>query len=206
VARQRSHSPRPEVADSFGGVEGNARLTGSLGALLFALLAAEGVTILAIGRLLTPHVFIGLLLIPPTLVKIAATGWRFLRYYSGDPRYARRGPPPTALRLIGPVVVVLTLVVLGSGVALVVVPTSERALLLQLHQASFLLWFGATAIHVLGHVLDTASLAPRDWVARTRRQVRGATTRQWVVVWSLVAGVVTAVAVTPLSYGWFNSL
>ena len=46
------------------GVEGNARLTASVAVVLFVLLAAEGVTILRIRPLLTPHVFIGMLLAP----------------------------------------------------------------------------------------------------------------------------------------------
>ena len=35
--------------------------------------------------------FIGLLLVPPVLLKLASTGYRFVRYYSGAPPTARRG-------------------------------------------------------------------------------------------------------------------
>jgi len=63
-----------------GGVEGNERLTASAGALLLLLLVAEGVTILFIGPLLSAHVFIGMLLIPPVALKLGVTGWRFARY------------------------------------------------------------------------------------------------------------------------------
>ena len=71
------------------GVEGNARLTASVAATLFALLAIEGVTILRIGNLLSEHVFIGVMLIPVVVVKIASTGWRFVKYYGGDAYYRR---------------------------------------------------------------------------------------------------------------------
>jgi hypothetical protein len=47
------------------GVAGNARLTGAAAAPLLVLLAAEGATIPFIGQLLGPHIFIGMLLIPP---------------------------------------------------------------------------------------------------------------------------------------------
>jgi hypothetical protein len=99
-------------------VAANARLTASNAVVLLVLLAAEGVTILRVRELLTPHVFIGMVLIPPVLLKMASTGWRFARYYRGTPAYRRKGPPPLLLRLLGPVVVVLTVVLLASGVGL----------------------------------------------------------------------------------------
>lgn len=183
------------------GVEGNSRLTAGAGALLFVLLAAEGVTILSVRGLLNAHVFIGMLLIPPVLVKTASTGWRFFRYYTGSAAYVRKGPPPRLLRLLGPAVVVLTVAVLASGVALILVPASSQRLLLQAHKASFVLWFAVTAAHVLGHLLETARLAPADWVRRSRRQVAGAGTRQWLLVASVVTGAILgAVMLAPTSH------
>ena len=44
----------------------NARLTATLAAVLLALLAAEGVTVLRGGAVRTLHVFIGTLLAPPS--------------------------------------------------------------------------------------------------------------------------------------------
>jgi hypothetical protein len=169
-------------------VESNARLTASTAVVLLVLLAAEGVTILRIRALITPHVFIGMLLIPPVLVKIASTAYRFARYYLGAPAYRHKGPPPVLLRLLGPFLVILTVVVLASGVALLLTGPSLRQPLLLIHKASFVLWFGAMTIHVLGHVADTARLAPRDWMRRTRRSITGAGTRQWGIAASLVAG------------------
>jgi hypothetical protein len=186
------------------GVEGNARLTASTAAVIFVLLALEGLTIVRIGNLLDAHVFIGLLLIPSVLLKVASTSWRFVKYYSGDRQYRRKGPPALVLRLLGPVVVVLTLVVLISGVALVLLPTSFRQELFFVHRASFVLWLGVMTIHVLGHLGETLRLGPRDWLLRTRRQVTGASARQWVLVSSVALGLVGALAVTPYAYGWFG--
>lgn len=176
------------------GVEGNSRLTAGSGAVLFFLLAAEGVTILSVRGLLSAHVFIGMLLIPPVVVKLASTGWRFFHYYRGTPAYVRKGPPPPILRLLGPAVVVLTVAVLASGVALVLAPKAIGGRLLLIHKASFVLWFGAMAIHVLGHLVETARHAPSDWVRRTRRDVAGAGARQWAIVGSLVAGCILGAA------------
>lgn len=74
-----------------GGTAGNERLTAATGVLLVALLAALGITILRIRPLISEHLFIGLLLIPPIALKLASTGYRFVRYYTSDPAYRRRG-------------------------------------------------------------------------------------------------------------------
>jgi hypothetical protein len=174
--------------------EGNARLTATTGAVLFVLLAAEGVTILRIHALLSPHVFIGLLLVPPVVLKLGSTSWRFARYYLGNRAYRQKGPPAPALRLLGPVLVVTTVAVFASGIALLLAPLSMRSELLFVHKASFVLWFVATAVHVLGHFLDTARLVPGDFYWRTRRAVAGAATRQWAIAGSLVLGLLFGAA------------
>lgn len=173
-------------------MKGNARLTGSVAAVLLVLLAVEGVTVLRVGSLLTVHVVVGLVLIPPIVLKLASTGYRFTRYYAGSPAYRRKGPPPMALRVLGPLVVLLTVILFATGVALLFASASLRSLLLTLHQVSFVLWFVVMTVHVLGHIGETARLAPRDLYWRTRRQVRGAGLRQWLLLSSLVVGVLLA--------------
>ena len=198
ISRAR-HAAIPDVS----GVKGNARLTGTLASVLLVLLALEGVTIVRIRSLLTVHVFIGVLLTVPVLYKIASTGWRFVKYYWGDPQYRRKGPPPIVLRVLGPFVVILTLTLLGSGFGLVLAPLGWRSFLLFVHQASFTLWFAVMTVHVLGHIGETARLAPLDLLHRTRRQVRGATARQWVITSSILIGLIAAAALTPLANNWF---
>ena len=97
--------------------------------------------------------------------------------------------PPIVLRLLGPILVTLTMIVFASGIALLLTPTSWHARMLFVHKASFILWIIGMTVHVLGHLLDTARLAPRDWLRRTRREVTGAGTRQWLIATSLVVGV-----------------
>jgi hypothetical protein len=197
--------PDPASGDSWegrGGPEANARLTASTAVVLLLLLAAEGVTVLRIRVLLTPHVFIGMLLVPPVLLKVGSTMWRFARYYSGDPEYRRKGPPLPILRLIGPVVVLLTLAVFATGIALLLGPRSWRSQMLLLHKASFIVWLALMAVHVLGHLLDTAELAPRDWIRRTRRQVDGAGARQWILAASVALGLILAIIVAPRVGPW----
>ncbi len=204
--RERLHVPGGRdrrVATRASGVEGNARLTSSIGAILLVLLFLEGLTILSIQSLLTPHVVIGVLLIPPVLLKIGSTSWRMVKYYAGSREYRRKGPPAPLLRLLGPIVVVLTVVLLASGVGLVVgAPVSWRPSLFTIHRASFVLWFAAMAIHVLGHLVETARFAPRDMIPYTRRQIKGASTRQWALAAALTLGVIAAVQVLPYAASW----
>ncbi len=135
-----------------GGTDGNQRLTVQAGAVLIVLLAALGVTILRIGQLLGIHLFVGLLLVGPLALKLASTGYRFMRYYTHEPRYRRKGPPAPILRLMAPLLVLSTLVVFASGVVLLLLGPSSRGSLLLMHKASFFVWIGLFALHVLGHL------------------------------------------------------
>jgi len=179
-----------------GGVDGNARLTGTAGALIFVLLAIEGVTILSIGRLLSAHVFIGMFLLPLVALKIGTTVYRFARYYRGAPGYAAKGPPPPVLRFAGPVVIVSTVAVFATGIAALTVGRSARWIL-EAHKASFIVWFGAMTVHVLGHVLETPALAIADWRRRGPR-MNGSSIRRGLVVGALAAGLVLGL----VARGW----
>src|ERR1700679_2096414 len=100
-----------------GGTDGNERLTVMTGLVLIIVTAAIGVTIVWIGQLMWLHLFLGLAGIGPVALKRARTGYRFVRYYTHDPAYRRKGPPVPVLRVLAPVVVFLTVVLLATGVA-----------------------------------------------------------------------------------------
>jgi len=148
---QHHHARRPARGGS-GGAEGNERLTALTGAILLLLLAAEGVTILRLGRLLTPHFFIGMLLLGPVALKAGSTVYRFARYYSGSAPYRRKGPPAPLLRLLGPVIIATTAGVFGSGVVLALAGPAHREPWLFLHKGSFVVWFCVTTVHVLAYL------------------------------------------------------
>ena len=44
-----------------------------------------------LGSLLSVHVFVGMLLLGPVALKLAATGYRFARYYTAARDYVRTG-------------------------------------------------------------------------------------------------------------------
>ena len=181
----------------------NTRLTSSTAIALLLLLAAEGVTLLQLGRLLTWHIAIGLALVPPLTVKVAATVYRFVRYYTGDHDYVERGAPHLILRLLGPVEVVLTASLMGSGLlAYFWHHSGHYDQLMLLHKASFVLWFGTTTIHVLGHLGETLRHGGEDWVRRRRREVPGSLARQLLVAAALLLGVYLAWWVYPSVAQW----
>lgn len=173
----------------MGGSAGNEQLTAVIAAVLLLLLAIEGATLLRLTSLLTVHAFVGMLLIPVLGLKLASTGWRFLRYYRNGEEYVRRGPPHLALRaVVAPVIVVSTLVVFGTGVALLVLGQTHGTVV-GLHKASFLVWVGATGLHVLAHV----SKLPRLLGAR----IPGTSMRVALVASAALAGAVLATATLP---------
>jgi hypothetical protein len=176
-----------------GGAAGNERLTAVTAVVLLTLLALEGATLVAIGQLLAPHVFLGFLLIPPIVLKLGSTGWRFLRYYRGDEPYMRRGPPHPLLRfVIAPTAIVSTIALFGTGIA--VVARDSHGLLLTAHKASFVVWFGAMSAHVLWHIWKLPQLV--------LDRLPGRSLRVATVGAALAAGVVLAVATLPLADHW----
>ena len=171
----------------LGGSDGNEQLTAIVATLLLLLLAVEGATLLNMRSLLTVHAFVGVLLIPVVAVKLGSTGWRMLRYYLGADEYVRRGPPHLLLRaIVAPVLVASTIVLFGSGVGLL---GQREGALVGLHKASFLVWFGATTVHVLTRVL------------RLPRAIRlpspGIASRVGIVGASLVTGLALATVSLP---------
>ena len=131
--------------------ERNLRLTALTGAVLLVLLAVEGITLISLRAMLSWHIFVGVLVVPVVLLKLASVGYRFFRYYTRRPDFVRAGPPHPLLRLLGPVVVVSTLALLGTGLALIATGPGGGSVLL-LHKASFVVWLGALGVHVLGHL------------------------------------------------------
>jgi hypothetical protein len=185
-----------------GGSEGNARLTATNGLVLVALFAAEGVTILAIRPLLSAHIFIGLLLIPPVALKLASTGYRFVRYYTRDVDYVRLGPPVPLMRiLVAPALVAATLGVFATGVALLVIGPGD-GIVLGLHKASFIVWIGAFGIHVLVYALRLPGLVAADWGRRPGAS--GTALRLGTVALALVLGLTLAVAALPAAGPWLH--
>jgi hypothetical protein len=190
-----------------GGATGNERLTAAAGVVLIVPLAVIGLTIISIRQLLWVHLFVGMLLIGPVVLKLASTGYRFVRYYTGNPSYRRVGPPPTLLRVIAPMVVLTTIVVLASGVALLFAGPQSRPTLLPIHKVSFFVWIAFTAIHVLGHLPSIPRALRADYgsSAAWNHDMTGRFGRAISLASALTAGAVLAVIVIPQFGPWLNA-
>ena len=185
------------------GPAGNTRLTAATGMVLLVLLAVEGVTILSVRQMLTLHVVVGALLVGPVLLKSGSTVYRFARYYTGAEHYRRKGPPPLPLRVIGPLVILSTLALLATGIALVLVGPAGSGLLLTAHQTSFWVWVVLMTVHVLGHVWEAAVLSWRDLrAAWTGPDARRSRWRLGAIVLALMVGVAAATLLVPSAAPW----
>jgi hypothetical protein len=171
------------------GSDGNEQLTAIVATLLLVLLAIEGATLLNLQSLLTVHAFVGMLLIPVVALKFASTGWRMLRYYLGDEEYVRRGPPHVAVRmLVAPAMVVSTIALLATGVALLALDQTHGTIV-GLHKASFVVWLGAMSLHVLMRGFRLLPIL--------RRRLAGTALRLGLAGASLAAGLMVATLTLP---------
>jgi hypothetical protein len=200
AGRRRRHRTHALMS---GGTDGNERLTAVTGVILLVLLAVIGVTILRVRQLISVHLFVGLLLIGPVALKMASTGYRFARYYTGDGAYRRKGPPQLALRLIAPVVVLTTVIVFASGIVLLFNGPADRGQFLLIHKVSFIVWAVFTAVHFLGH-LPGLGRSLRAGAAQTRDlgALSGRDGRAIALAGALVGGLVLAIVLIPDFASW----
>jgi hypothetical protein len=102
------------------------------------------------------------------------------------------------LRLIGPVLVLSTVIVFATGVLLLFEGPSHRGLLLLIHKVSFILWLGVTGLHVLGHLPRLAKSLRLGRANAAQLGISpGAAGRNLALVGALVGGVVLAIVLIP---------
>ena len=168
--------------------------------MLVGLLVVEAATTLSLHDYLAVHVFLGLVLLPVIAMKLATTGWRFVRYYTRNARYRLKGPPQLFLRALAPLLVLSTVVLFGTGVAFLVAGHGG-GLLLTAHAASFVVWGVVVSIHILAYLRRVLEDGVADWRPGAWRLAGGALRRS-VVVATLVAGLVVGVATYSIQSGW----
>jgi hypothetical protein len=193
------------VASRTSGVQGNERLTATIGLVLLVLLAVEGFTVLSVRGMFGVHVFVGLLLIPPIGLKLASTGYRFTRYYTGNRAYRQAGPPSLIPRIIAPFLVLCTITLFGTGVLLLLQGPQQGDTTRTIHTVAFFFWFFLMSVHVLTYVWRSPALALAD-LSSGESALRSRVTRQSLVVGSVLLGIVAAVVFLPLDASWVQWL
>ena|SRR5438477_2783216 len=187
------------MEDSARAVVGNERLTALASTVLLGLILVELATMPDLSAAVPLHVFVGVAFIGPLTVKLASTGYRFLRYYGGADAFVRRGPPRLALRLLAPALVLMTVLLVATGLALLVVGPADPAPFEGLHNLSFVLWLPLVAVHTLAHVTRLPSLLAADWWGDhdTDRWIRLDLT-----VGAILFGAIAAVVALPAADPW----
>jgi hypothetical protein len=192
------------MALTGGGTDGNEQLTTATGAILIVLLAVIGFTIPQLSQFTWLHLFVGMLVIGPVLLKMASTGYRFARYYSGNTAYREKGPPELVLRLIGPIVMLSTVAVFATGVVLLILGPSHRDPWVELHKLTFIVWVAFMSLHVLLHlpaVGRTVGIG-RDGREQLTGAAPGAAGRWIAISGALVAGLILAIVLIPDFSAW----
>jgi hypothetical protein len=188
-----------------GGADGNEQLTTVTGVILIVLLAAIGFTIPQLRQFIWMHLFLGFLLIGPVLLKMATTGYRFVRYYTRNPEYRHKGPPEIALRAIAPIVVISTIAVFATGVGLIITGPADRNPMLLLHKVAFIVWIVFMSLHILGHLpgaARTLGLGSRGASPTSFTAGAGTAGRWLALTGALVGGLVLAVVLIPEFAAW----
>ena len=185
--------------------DGNERLTAAVGTILVALTLVElGTLVFGLQTFLHWHVFVGLVLLPPIAVKLATTGWRFARYYTRNEAYRSKGAPQLFMRLLAPLLIVLTVLLFGSGVVMGLVHGQVLQVARQIHGPAAFLWTVTLGIHVLVYGPKALRTVAGDVRARTRRQVADVRLRAYVVVLAVATGLIVGAATLPIQHDWLH--
>lgn len=181
-----------------------ARLLALLGSVLFIGLVIEGVTIVFIGQMVALHVVLGMILLPIMAYKTIVAMYRFSMYYLGASDFKRAGPPEMLLRVIGPLLVVTTVILMFSGIILVYAKpdTSTATFWLILHRDDFVIWFGLLALHVLAYARRAFGTAGYDLKDSRYHSLIGRRGRLISILIAAAFGVLLAWAVYPAIGQW----
>jgi hypothetical protein len=181
---------------------GNARLTALLGVLLLGPVVVELATIvLGVHSFMSLHVFVGLALIPPVLLKLASTGWRFARYYTRKGAYVEHGAPQIAMRLLAPLFVAATVVLFSSGVAMGLLHGHALVVARRLHGPASVVWLVLFGIHALVYLKQALTSSSQD-VIPAEPPVPGRRGRGYVIATAVVSGLVIGGVTIPAQHHW----
>ncbi|MDQ0028431.1 hypothetical protein [Arthrobacter bambusae] len=203
---KNNRGPAATGRDRQRDVRGNERLTALTGVVLLVLSIVEILTVPAIRDPLSIslHLFVGVVLAGPVALKIASTGYRFYRYYSGSPAYRLKGPPRVLPRILSPLLILATVALIASGIGLALADPADPGPLRPLHHASFVLWLVLLVLHLIIYLKTVPGLISADWRQSKAARVNGRTSRATAQVAALAAGVIAAVALYPAFSAWLR--
>ena len=169
--------------------------------MLFVLILAELVTTTNLRRLESEHIFLGILLAGPLVVKLCSTGYRFFRYYTKSPEFVKSGPPNIVLRVLAPFLVVITILVFISGFGLVFGGGINEELFLEIHAVSVSLWLPLLAVHIYAYIRKAAGQIAYDWSSKSKYRVPGREGRLGLNITALILSGIAGIILTPWRFG-----
>lgn len=182
-------------------IDRNERITVIAGALLFVFIIVELFITSSVRSLGTEHVFVGILLSGPLVVKMLSTGYRFFRYYTKSPKYVRQGPPNSVLRILAPFLVLTTLLVFTSGYLMVF--GHNFNFYLKIHAVSCALWLPLLIIHIYAYIRKVLSVVSSNRNTSTKRPTSNKKAGLGINIAGLIIGVIASIALLPkYGRGW----
>ncbi len=105
--------------------------------------------------------------------------------------------------MLAPGVVLTTLALFGTGVALLIAGPPSNTLIFA-HKLSFIAWVALMTLHVLGHLLEVPALATADWrrTGPPEARLAGAGLRTLSLATAILAGVAVAVLTFSAAQPW----
>lgn len=182
-------------------IERNKRMTAIAGTILFVLILSELVITANLDRLRSEHIFVGVLLAGPLVIKMCSTGYRFFRYYTKSPEFVRSGAPNTLLRVLAPFLVVITILVFISGFGLAFGGHANERLFHKIHTVSVTVWLPLLAVHIYAYIRKAFGLIKYDWTNKSKYRVPGREGRVGINVAALILSGIAAIILTPWRFG-----
>lgn len=177
------------------------------GVALLVLSALEVLTALDLRIALFWHIVIGVVLIPMLVLKLGLATWRFASFYRSSSPAHVRSAPWLPLRLLAPLLVVVTVLVVLSGAELTFAgPTSFSDTFLA--PAHFLLagiWLVLLFIHTFAYSKRSLHSSGHDLRGALARR-SGSLLRTGLVVVALAAGVALAYTALGQARAWQHAM
>jgi hypothetical protein len=199
--RKEIYAEDEQLPDKRFPIERNKRITAIAGTVLFVLIIAELVITANLDGLRSEHIFVGVLLAGPLVVKICSTGYRFFRYYTKSPEFVRSGPPNILLRVLAPFLVVMTILVFISGFGLAFGGHAYEGLFHKVHTVSVTLWLPLLGVHIYAYIRKAFGLIKYDWTSQSKYRVPGREGRLGINVAAIILSGVAGIILSPLKFG-----
>jgi hypothetical protein len=108
------------------------------------------------------------------------------------------------MRLLAPFLVMATIVLFASGVAMGVLHGHALGVARRLHGPASVVWLALVGVHTLVYLPRALTRSAEDAAAWVRASVRGAKGRAYLLATAIGSGVVLGIATVPAQHHWVS--